>query len=108
MVLHLTKLESPLPKDASWQVWLKLALCSGKIDFLNFVNVFYYFVIISPWKRAGHFICRKSNLLHSNCDRKSSHEPSAQAKKTRRLTALYIILLISMPLIRLVRVIIAV
>ena len=33
--------------------------------FKNFVNVFYYFIIISPWKRGRPFICRNLNFLHS-------------------------------------------
>ena len=61
---------------------------------------FHYFVIISSWKRAWPFICTKLIPLHqrmssgeeeenvkslrqpqcwrTNCDQKSSHEPSAQ------------------------------
>ena len=38
---------------------------SGEEDFLNFLNAFHYFVIISPWKRAGPFIWTKLNPLHS-------------------------------------------
>ena len=54
--LYLNKLESPSPKDALCQVWLKLAQWFWRRRFLNFVNVFHYFVIISPCKRAGLFI----------------------------------------------------
>ena len=39
-VLHLNKLESPLPKDALCQVWLKLDQWFWRRRFLNFVNVF--------------------------------------------------------------------
>ena len=56
MFFHLNKLESHSPKDAKWQVWLKLVQWFLRRSFLNFVNFFYYFVIISPWKRAGPFI----------------------------------------------------
>ena len=38
--LHLNKLESPSPKDALCQVWLKLAQWFGRRRFFNFVNVF--------------------------------------------------------------------
>ena len=55
-VLLLNKLESPLSKDALCQVWLKLAQWSGGEDFLNSWMYFCYFIIISPWKRAGFFI----------------------------------------------------
>ena len=37
--LHLNKLESPSPKDALWQVWLKLTWWFWGRRFLNFVNV---------------------------------------------------------------------
>ena len=39
-VLHFNKLESPSPKDALCQVWLKLAQWFLRRRFLNFVNVF--------------------------------------------------------------------
>ena len=65
MVLHLNNLESPSPKIALCQIWLKMAQWFWIRRFLNFVNVFYYFVIILLWKRAGSFICRNLNLLHS-------------------------------------------
>ena len=54
--LHLNKLESPSPKDALCQVWLKLAQWFWRKRFLNFVNVFSLLRIISPWKKAGPFI----------------------------------------------------
>ena len=41
--LHLNKLESPSPKDALCQVWLKLAQWFWRRRFLNFVNVFSLF-----------------------------------------------------------------
>ena len=47
---------SPSPKDALCKVWLKLVQWFVRRRFLNFVNVFCYFIIISPWKRAGPFI----------------------------------------------------
>ena len=41
--LHLNKLESPSPKDALWQVWLKFAQWFWRRIFINFVNVFSLF-----------------------------------------------------------------
>ena len=41
--LHLNKLESPTPKDALWQVWLKLAHRFWRRRFFNFINVFSLF-----------------------------------------------------------------
>ena len=100
-VLRLNKFESPSPKDALWEAWLKLAQWFWR-RFLKFLNVFFhYYVIISPWKRVGPFIYKnlnpfqprilfakekkkrwKSLQRHSrrrtNCDQKSSLEPSAQ------------------------------
>ena len=62
--LHLNKLKSPSPKDALCQIWLKLAQWFWRRRFLNLVNVFCYFVIISPWKRARPFIWTYLNPLH--------------------------------------------
>ena len=56
MVIHLIKLKSPSPKDALCQVWLKLPSNSGEEDHLVLVNVFCYYVVISPYKRAWPFI----------------------------------------------------
>ena len=65
--LHLNKRETPSPKGALCQVWLKLAhavVLERKI-FLISSMYFCYFVIISPWKRAGPLIWTKLNPLHS-------------------------------------------
>ena len=40
-VLHLNKLGSPSPKDALWQVWLKLAQWFWRRRFFNLINVFF-------------------------------------------------------------------
>ena len=55
-VLHLNKYESPSPKDAFCQVWLKLAqwFCSRR--FVNFVNVFSLF--------RNYFPVEKGRALH--------------------------------------------
>ena len=57
LVLHLKKLESPSPKDAFCQVWLKLAQWFWRKRFLNFVNVFYLFYnyLSLEQVRALHF-----------------------------------------------------
>ena len=60
----LNKLESPSPKDALCQGWLKLAQWFWRRRFLNFVNVIFNFVIISPWKRTGSFIRINLNPRH--------------------------------------------
>ena len=51
--LYLNKLESPSPKDALCKfVWNWLS-GSGEEDYLISSMYFRYFVIFSPWKRAG-------------------------------------------------------
>ena len=51
--LHLNKLESPSPKDALCQVWLKLAQWFWRRRFLNFVNVFTLFLNYLPLEKGG-------------------------------------------------------
>ena len=52
-VLHLNKRESPSPKDALSQVWLKLAQWFWRRRFLNFVNVFSLFPNYLPFEKGG-------------------------------------------------------
>ena len=52
-VLHLNKLESPSPKDALCQVWLKMALWFWRRRLLNFVNVFSLFHNYLPLEYGG-------------------------------------------------------
>ena len=51
--LHLNKLESPSPKDALCQVWLKLAQWFWRGRFFNFVNVFSLFRNYLPLEKGG-------------------------------------------------------
>ena len=53
MVLHLQKLESPSPKDTLCKVWKNWLSGSGEKNFLISSMYFRYFIIISPWERAG-------------------------------------------------------
>ena len=57
-VLHLNKRESPSPKDALWQVWLKMAKWFWRRRFLNFVNVF--------WLFRNYLPLEKGRALHLN------------------------------------------
>ena len=59
MILHLNKDDFPSPKDALYQVWLKLALWFLRRRFLKFVNVFSLF----PCYPLG---IEKGRVLHSN------------------------------------------
>ena len=56
--LHLNKLESPSPKDALCQVWLKLAQWFWRKRFFNFVNVFSLF--------RNYLTLEKGGALHLN------------------------------------------
>ena len=63
--LHLNKTQSPSPKDALCQVWLKLALWFWRRRFFLISSMYFgYFINISPWKRAWPFIWTKLNPLH--------------------------------------------
>ena len=51
--LHLNKLESPSPKKALCQVWLKLTQWFWRRRFFNFVNVFSLFQNYLPLEEGG-------------------------------------------------------
>ena len=61
--LLLNKLESPSPKDALCQVWLKLAQWFCRRRFFNFVNVFSLFRTYLPLEMGGPFIWTNLNSL---------------------------------------------
>ena len=58
VALHVNKLDFPPLKDALCQVWLKLGHTFWRRIFLISSMYLRYFVIISPWKKAGPFIWR--------------------------------------------------
>ena len=58
LVLHLQKFESPSPKDALCQVWLKLAQWFWLRGFFNFINVF--------WLFQNYLPLEKDRALHLN------------------------------------------
>ena len=62
VALHLNKLESPSPKDALCQVWLKLAQWFWRRRFFNLVNVFSLFRNYLPLEKGGalHLTKRES------------------------------------------------
>ena len=64
-VLHLNKLQSPSPKDALCQVWLKLAQWFWRRRFLNFVNVFSLFCNYLPLEMGGALHMNKIESLLS-------------------------------------------
>ena len=57
--LHLNKLESPSPKDALCQVWLKLAQWFWRRGLFNFVNVFSLFHNYLPLEKGGALHLKK-------------------------------------------------
>ena len=57
--LHFNKIESPSPKDALCQVWLKLAKWFWRRRFLNFVNVFSLFRNYLPLGKGGALLLNK-------------------------------------------------
>ena len=59
--LHLYKFESPLPKDALCQVWLKLAQWFWRERFYNFINVFWLFRNYLPLEKGGDLHLKKLN-----------------------------------------------
>ena len=62
MVLHLNKIESHSPKDALYQVCLKLAKWFWRRGFFNFVNVFSVFHNYLPLEKC---VADHSNKLES-------------------------------------------
>ena len=62
--LGMNKLESPSPKDALCQVWLKLAQWFWRRRFLNFVNVFSLFRYYLPLEKDGPFMWTNLNFLN--------------------------------------------
>ena len=59
MVPHLNKLESPSPKVAMWQVWLKLVQWFLRKILLNFVDVFLLFHNYLPLEKGGAYHLNK-------------------------------------------------
>ena len=55
--LLLNKLEFTSPKNALYQIWLKLDRLILKKIFEILLIYFRYFFIISLWKRMGSFLC---------------------------------------------------
>ena len=113
LLIHLNKLEFPSPKDALWQVWLKLAEWFRRRRFFNFVNIFLLFrnylplqkgralylnklespspkdALCQVWLKLAKWFWRRrwkceslrqqrQRQRRTNFDQKSSLEPSAQ------------------------------
>ena len=63
---------------------------SGEEDFLISSMYFRYFVILSPWKRAGPFIWTNLNLLHPRmlCDKFGWNWPSDSGEEDENVKSL--------------------
>ena len=63
---------------------------SGEEDFLISSMYFRYFVILSPWKRAGPFIWTNLNLLHPRmlCDKFGWNWPSDSGEEGENVISL--------------------
>ena len=60
VALYLNKFESPPPKNALCQVWMKLAQWSLRRRFFLSSSIYFnYFLIFSTWKRVWPFIWKK-------------------------------------------------
>ena len=68
--------------------WLSV---SGEEDFLISSMYFHYFVIISPWKRVGPFICTILNPLHHrmHCDKFGWNWLSGSGKEDFKTSSMY-------------------
>ena len=90
VALHLNKLESPSPKDALCQVWLKLALWDLRKRYLFIANVFSLFRNYFPLKRAWPFIWKKFNLLHPRmlCANFGWNLPSGSGEEDKNVKSL--------------------
>ena len=53
VALNLNKFESPSPKEAICQIWLKFALWFWIWRFLNFTNIFFAISILSPFRELN-------------------------------------------------------
>ena len=91
MVLHLTKLESLSFKDACAKIGWNWLSGSEEEDFLISSMYFLYFVIISPWKRAGPFIWINLNPLHPRmlCAKFGWNWPSGSGEEDFLISSMY-------------------
>ena len=89
-----------LPLERDWnqitqgclcQVWLKLAQWFWRSRFFIFVNVFFYFVINSPWKRVWPFIWTNLNLFNPRmlCAKFVWNWPSNSAEEDFKISLMY-------------------
>ena len=64
---------------------------SGEEDFLISSMYFHYFVIISPWKKVGTFICINLNSLYSRmlCAKFGSNWPSGSGEEDFLILSMY-------------------
>ena len=89
MALHLNKFESPSPKDALCQVWLKLAQWFWRRRFFNFVNVFSLFRNYLPLEQGGALHLNKlesPSPRNTLCQVWLKYGPSGSGEEDEKLT----------------------
>ena len=91
LVLHLNKLESPSPKDALCQVWLKLAQWFWRRRFFNFVNVFKLFYNCLHLEKEGPYIWTKLNPVYPrmHCAKFGWNGPSGSGEEDEYVKSLW-------------------
>ena len=93
MVLHLKKLESPSPKDALCQVWLKLAQWFWRRRFYNLVNVFSLFRNYLPLELGGALHLNKlesPSPIRMLCAKFGWNWPSGSGEEDFLISSMYL------------------
>ena len=90
VILHLNQLESPSPKDALCQVWLKLTHWFWRRRFSKFVNVFSLFRNYFPFEKAGFFIWINLNSCDPRmlCAKFSGNWPTGSGEEEENVKSL--------------------
>ena len=85
-----TNLNPPFPRMFCAKFGWNWPSGSGEEDFLISSMYFYYFVIISPWKRAGPFIWTNLNPLHPRmlCAKFCWNWPSSSGEEDENVKSL--------------------
>ena len=91
VTFRLNKLEFPSSKNAVWQDWLKLDQWFWRRRFFKVFNVFYYFTIISPLRRAWSFIWKNLNFFYPSmtCAKFGSNWLSGSGEEDENVKSLH-------------------
>ena len=88
VLLHLNKIESPLPKDALRHVWLKLSQWVWRGFFISYMNIRYHPLGRRAWpfKYTNLFSIYSSRML---CAKLSQNWPSGSEKEEYNVKSLH-------------------